>query len=112
MEEMNTMIANEVAADVAPVDAADINTEISDTIEASTSQFGIKEGLVLGGLIVGTVAVGYTVFDLFKKFKKRHDEKKAAATMAAMDAPIKAAEAVADQITDEEAPTFVGDVEE
>lgn len=112
MEEMNTMIANEVAADVAPVDAADINTEISDTIEASTSQFGLKEGLVLGGLIVGTVAVGYTVVDLFKKFKKRHDEKKAAATMAAMDAPIKAAEAVADQITDEEAPAFVGDVEE
>lgn len=109
MEEMNTMIANEVAADVAPVDAVDINTEISDTIETSTSQFGLKEGLVLGGLIVGTVAVGYTVFDLFKKFKKRHDDKKAA---AAMDAPIKAAEAVADQITDEEAPTFVGDVEE
>lgn len=108
MEEMNTMIANEVAADVAPVDAVDINTEISDTIDASTSQFGLKEGLVLGGLIVGTVAVGYTVFDLFKKFKKRHDDKKA----AAMDAPIKAAEAVADQITDEEAPTFVGDVEE
>lgn len=112
MEEMNTMIANEVAADVAPVDAADINTEISDTIEASTSQFGLKEGLVLGGLVVGTVAVGYTVFDLFKKFKKRHEEKKAAATMAAMDTPVKAAEAVADQITDEEAPTFVGDVEE
>jgi bisphosphoglycerate-independent phosphoglycerate mutase (AlkP superfamily) len=112
MEEMNTMIANEVAADVAPVDAADINTEISDTIEASTSQFGLKEGLVLGGLVLGTGAIIYTGIDIFKKLKKRHDEKKAAATMAAMDAPMKAAEAVADQITDEEAPTFVGDVEE
>ena len=102
MEEMNTMIANEVAADVTPVDAADINTEISDTIEASTSQFGLKEGLVLGGLIVGTVAVGYTVVDLFKKFKKRHEEKKAAATMASMDAPMKEAEEVEDPITDED----------
>ena len=82
MEEMNTMIANEVAADVAPVDAADINTEISDTIEASTSQFGLKEGLVLGGLVVGTAATVYTVIDIFKKLKKRHEEKKMTALEA------------------------------
>lgn len=81
MEEMNTMIANEVAADVAPVDAADINTEISDTIEASTSQFGLKEGLVLGGLVLGTGAIIYTGIDIFKRLKKHHDLKKAAAEL-------------------------------
>lgn len=109
MEEMNTMITNEVAADVVPVDAADINTEISDTIEASTSQFGLKEGLVLGGLVLGTGAIIYTGIDIFKKLKKRRDEKKAAATMAAVDATMKTAEEVVDQITNEE---FVDDVEE
>lgn len=45
---------------------------VEEAVAANTNQFGVKEGLVLGFMVLGTAAIGYSAYDLLyaKLFKK------------------------------------------